>query len=61
MHISHLKGPQTKVKEYFVIFHFSILIDDVNEKNVVDSKERNQQKCGLGQPPEKQIESEVYF
>lgn len=46
---SYLEGPHNQLKDYF---HFSLKVAwEKGEHDVVNSKQRDQQKGGLGQPP----------
>lgn len=49
--MSHLKGSEGQVKEYSIIFCDGFTERD--EDHVVDSKQRDQQQSGFGQPPER--------
>lgn len=54
--MSHLKGSEGQVKEYSIIFCDGFTERD--EDHVVDSKQRDQQQSGFGQPPERKNSNE---
>lgn len=55
----HLKGTEGQVKEYFIIFCDGFTERD--EDHVVDSKQRDQQQSGFGQPPERKTVMKSYL
>lgn len=48
----HLKGSEGQVKKYFVIFCDGLA--ERHKDHVVDAKQRDEQECGLGEPPERE-------
>lgn len=57
--MQHLKRSKGKVKKYFIIFCDGFT--ESHEDHIVDAKQRNQQECGFGQPPERETVIYNYF